>query len=81
MLGWWTTTRRRGALAGAVAALLLVVAIAGPVPVGRSPRALRIFIAVLPAAMIAGATLALLSPEIYRRLSGDDTARVDTPVT
>jgi hypothetical protein len=54
---------------------------AGPVPVGRSPRALRIFIAVLPAAMIAGATLALLSPEIYRRLSGDDTARVDTPVT
>ena len=64
LLGWVTTHRRRGAIAAAVAVLLLVVAMAGPVPVGRSIRAFNIFLAVLPAAVLAGVVLALLAPSI-----------------
>jgi len=57
-LGWYRTKRRRGMLAGAAATLLLTLAMAGPVPIGKSPRAFGIFLAVLPAAMVAGAILA-----------------------
>ena len=68
-LGWLLTHNRRATIAGAVAGLLLVVAMAGPVPVGRSPRARNIFLAVLPAAVLGGAALGLISPVIYRRLT------------
>jgi hypothetical protein len=57
LLGWYRTKRRRGMIAGAAATLLLTVAMAGPVPIGRSPRSLGIFLAVLPASLIAGAIL------------------------
>lgn len=56
--GWYRTRTRHAAIAGAAATLALTIAMAGPVPVGRSARALGIFVAVLPAAMIGGAILA-----------------------
>ncbi len=68
-LGWLLTHNRRATIACATAALLLVVSMAGPVPVGRSPRARNIFLAVLPAAILGGAALGLLAPVIYRRLA------------
>jgi hypothetical protein len=52
--GWIRTKTRRGMLAGAAATLFLTFAMAGPVPIGRSQRALGIFLAVLPAAILAG---------------------------
>lgn len=63
-LGWLITRRFRGALAGAAAGILLTIAMAGPVPVGRSTRALRIFLAVFPAAVLGGIALSLISPSI-----------------
>jgi hypothetical protein len=57
---WRRTHRRRAAVAGAAATLMLTIAMAGPVPIMHSPRAFGIFLAVLPAAMVAGAVLALL---------------------
>lgn len=68
-LGWFLTRRFRGALAGAVAGLLLTIAMAGPVPVGRSPRARNIFLAVLPAAVLGGAALGLFAPSVYARIN------------
>lgn len=64
-LGWLITRRFRGAFAGAVAGILLVIAMAGPVPVGRSIRAFKIFLAVFPAAVLGGIALSLLSPSIF----------------
>lgn len=64
-LAWIITHRRRAAIAGAVAGILLVIAMAGPVPVGRSTRALGIFLAVFPAAILGGIALGLLSPSIF----------------
>ncbi len=64
--GWRRTHRWRATIALALATTMLTVAMAGPVPIARSPRALGIFIAVLPAAMIAGAVLALM-PTVQRR--------------
>lgn len=61
LLGWWRTRRWRAAVAGAAATMLLTMAMAGPVPVGRSVRALAIFLAVLPAAIVGGAVLGRLS--------------------
>ena len=55
LLGRSRRSGRRAMIAGAVATLLLGVAMAGPVPVMRSPRAFGIFLAVLPAALVAGA--------------------------
>ncbi len=57
LLGWIRARTRRGMIAGAAATILLTVAMGGPVPIGNSGRALAIFAAVLPAAMIAGAML------------------------
>lgn len=54
-----------GAIAGAAAGLLLVIAMAGPVPVGRSVRAFHIFMAVFPAAVLGGIALGLFSPSIF----------------
>ena len=68
-LGWLLAHRLRGALAGAVAGLLLIVAMAGPVPVGRSTRALTIFLAVFPAAVLGGIALSLFSPSIFARIT------------
>ena len=59
VFGWYRTKRRRGAISWAVATLMLTVSMAGPVPVGRSLRALSIFLAVLPIAVLAGSVLAL----------------------
>ncbi|HSJ65856.1 MAG TPA: hypothetical protein VK922_18385 [Gemmatimonadaceae bacterium] len=60
------TGRRRGGLAGAAATLALTVAMAGPVPIGKSLRALGIFFAVLPAAALGGVALALVSRAFHR---------------
>ena len=65
-LGWLITRRVRAALAGAAAGMLLTIAMAGPVPVGRSTRALHIFLAVFPAAVLGGIALSLVSPSIFR---------------
>jgi hypothetical protein len=65
-LGWLITRRFRGALAGAAAGMLLTIAMAGPVPVGRSTRAFHIFLAVFPAAVLGGIALSLFSPSILR---------------
>jgi hypothetical protein len=64
-LGWLITRRFRGGLAGAAAGLLLTIAMAGPVPVGRSTRALNIFLAVFPAAVLGGIAVSVLSPSIF----------------
>jgi hypothetical protein len=61
LLGWLLTRTRRASVAGASATLILTLAMAGPVPVGRSLRALGIFLAVLPAAVVGGVVLAGLS--------------------
>jgi hypothetical protein len=68
-LGWLITRRIRGAVAGAVAGLLLTIAMAGPVPVGRSVRAINIFLAVLPAAVLGGIALAVVAPSIFTALA------------
>ena len=59
--GWGRTGRVRGAVAGAATTLALTMAMAGPVPIARSARALGIFLAVLPAAAVAGTALALVA--------------------
>ncbi|MFN2563694.1 MAG: hypothetical protein ABR499_01615 [Gemmatimonadaceae bacterium] len=66
LLGWRRMRSRRAAIAGASATLLLTVAMAGPVPIGRSLRALTIFLAVFPAAVAAGAVLGALSWSLRR---------------
>jgi hypothetical protein len=66
LLGWRLVRTRRAAIAGASATLLLTIAMAGPVPVGRSLRALGIFLAVLPAAVVGGVILAGLSWSLGR---------------
>jgi hypothetical protein len=68
-LGWLITRRFRGALAGAAAGLLLTIAMAGPVPVGRSIRAFNIFLAVVPAAVLGGIAVSLLAPSIFRLIT------------
>jgi hypothetical protein len=72
LLGWYRTRRRRGMVAGAAAALLLTFAMAGPVPIARSPRSLGIFLAVLPASIIAGAIVATAISLARRRRSPVD---------
>ena len=79
-LGWLLTHERRATIAGAVAGLLLVVAMAGPVPVGRSPRARNIFLSVLPAAILGGAALGLFAPLIYRRLTRGSVTSPDSSI-
>ena len=74
-LAWLITHRRRAAIAGAVAGILLVIAMAGPVPVGRSMRAFGIFLAVFPAAVAGGIALGLLSPSIFALISDTKDAR------
>jgi hypothetical protein len=61
LLGWRRMRTRRAAIAAASATLLLTIAMVGPVPIARSPRALGIFFAVLPAAVVGGVILAALS--------------------
>ena len=48
---------RRAAVWGALATLLLTCAMGGPVPIARNLRALGIWLAVLPACVVAGSTL------------------------
>jgi hypothetical protein len=79
ILGWWLGHSRRAAVAGASAAMLLTVAMAGPVPVGRSVRALAIFLAVLPVAAVGGATLGALSSWLARAGLFVPTRRDATP--
>jgi hypothetical protein len=67
LLGWYRRQSRRAALAAASATTLLAVAMAGPVPIGRSLRAAGIFLAVLPAALLGGTVVAALSWSFRRR--------------
>jgi hypothetical protein len=66
VLGWRRMHARRAVIAGASATLVLTLAMGGPVAVGRSLRALGIFLAVLPAAVVAGLLLAGLSRSLGR---------------
>lgn len=66
LLGWRRVPTRRATIAGASATMLLTMAMAGPVPVGRSLRALTIFLAVLPAAVLGGAVLGALAWSLGR---------------
>ena len=63
--GGYRARTARAIISGAAATLALTIAMAGPVPVARSPRAFGIFVAVLPAAAIAGGLLALTSRWLY----------------
>ena len=65
LFGWHRTTSRRGMIAGSLATLTLTVAMAGPVPVGRSARAFGIFVAVLPCAVLGGCILALATRYLF----------------
>lgn len=51
---------RRAAMWGALATLLLTCAMGGPVPIARNGRTLGIWLAVLPACVVAGSTLGVL---------------------
>jgi hypothetical protein len=66
LLGWRRARTPRAAIAGASATMLLTMAMAGPVPVGRGLRALTIFLAVLPAAVVGGAIVAAISRALHR---------------
>jgi len=77
-LGWILAHRRRAAIAAGVAGLLLVVAMAGPVPVGRSPRARNIFLAVFPAAILGGISLGLFAPMIFARITRGRAGAADS---
>jgi hypothetical protein len=58
--GWYRTRRWRATIAGGLASLMLMLGMAGPVPIERSQRAVHIFLAVLPAAALAGSVLGLV---------------------
>lgn len=73
LLGWYRTKRRRGMVAGAAATLLLTLAMAGPVPIARSLRALGIYLAILPAAIVGGAILGVVIFVAQRRNHGAPT--------
>lgn len=70
LFGWYRTRRRRGVMAGAAATLLLTITMAGPVPIGNSPRAFSIFLSVLPASIIGGTILAVCIWLARRRHDG-----------
>lgn len=55
--GWSRTRRKRGMVACAAATLALTMAMGGPVPVGRNLWSFGIFLAVLPASVVAGTML------------------------
>jgi hypothetical protein len=65
--GWRRSHRKGATIAAALATLTLTLGMAGPVPVANSARAFGIFLAVLPAAALAGAVLALLVRWLARR--------------
>ena len=79
--GWLRTRRRRGMISTAIATLALTIAMAGPVPVARSPRAFAIFAAVLPAAILAGSVLALFVRWFHRLQVGRTLTRPAAPTT
>lgn len=80
LLGWRRARTRRAVIAGASATMLLTMAMAGPVPVGRSLRALTIFLAVLPAAVGGGAILAALSWSLRRTgFAGGQSGPIRSP--
>jgi hypothetical protein len=58
--GWRNTRRLRGMFAVAAATLALPLAMAGPVPIGNSVWAFGIFLAVLPACVVAGVVMGSL---------------------
>lgn len=61
------TRRWRGTIAGAAATMALTMAMAGPVPIRKSVWALGIWLAVLPASVVAGALLGLILSLTRRR--------------
>jgi hypothetical protein len=67
--GLWghVRARRRGMIAGAAATMALTLAMGGPVPIGKSVWALGIWLAVLPACVVAGALLGLVLSLMRRR--------------
>lgn len=61
------TRRWRGTIAGAVATMALTMAMAGPVPIAKSIWALGIWLAVLPACVVAGAILGATLARVRRQ--------------
>lgn len=78
-MGGWIGWRRRHVLRdaalGAGVTLLLVIAMAGPVPLPNGPRAMGIFVSVLPAAILAGVVLALSLRVAEQQRVPDETVR------
>ena len=60
ILGHRIGRTRRAAVWGALATLLLTCAMGGPVPIARNLRAFGIWLAVLPACVVAGSALGVL---------------------
>ena len=65
-VGWLRRRTWHATVACAVAAVVLTLAMGGPVPVGRSVRAVEILFAVLVAALIGGAIVGMLEPRLRR---------------
>lgn len=65
--GWVRTRRWRAALAGAAGCVALAMAMGGPVPIRNSRWALGIWLAVLPASVVAGGVLGMTLSLIRRR--------------
>ena len=63
LLGHRRVGSYRARIAGASATLMLTIAMAGPVPIPNGARAIGIFLAVLPACLVAGVVLALVVRE------------------
>lgn len=77
LLGRTRRASARAMIAGAVATLLLGFAMAGPVPIMRSPRAFGIFLAVLPACLVAGAIVGIavgLARRASARMDGESNS-------
>ena len=69
-LGWIRGRRWRAVLSSGIAAVVVTMAMGGPVPVGRSVRAVEILFGVLLASLLGGAVVGLLAPRIGRASGG-----------
>ncbi|HJU89844.1 MAG TPA: hypothetical protein VJ672_10655 [Gemmatimonadaceae bacterium] len=67
LLGDRRVGSNRARIAGAAATLMLTIAMAGPVPLPNGARAIGIFLAVLPACIVAGVVLAVIVRETRAR--------------
>lgn len=67
-LGWLRRHSWRAMLSSGVAAVVVTMAMGGPVPVGRSVRAIEIPFGVLAASLIGGVSVGALAPALDSRM-------------